>query len=181
MKCKDNLVLLLGAEREELEGRGTSALAMHVRECARCGAVAARLVADTRVLAAEVAARPARAHMRRISAAPLIWGGSFVGAAVLALLMIPAHAVPVAQPVHVPVAARASAEPTPQPRPEDRIQATRYADAIAATPVRFVTSQISEQRISASDFGGVSVAPPSGVRSTVLATRNAKITVVWLY
>jgi hypothetical protein len=187
MKCENSLVLLLEAEREELEGRGTSEVAAHVRECARCGAVAARLLADTEVLAAHAAAGGVEARaLRRVVSRPLVFGCALAAAATIAMLLMPARDVP----GHVQTAARVSSAPATipalsmpltQPKPLVRVHEARFADAIAATPVRFVTSQTSEQQAPASDFNGVSVAPPPGVRSTVLATRNAKITVVWLY
>jgi len=42
--CKAALERLLGADPAELSGRGDSELAVHVRECERCAAVAARLL-----------------------------------------------------------------------------------------------------------------------------------------
>ncbi len=191
MKCENGLVLLLEAEREELEGRGTSEVAAHVRECARCGAVAARLLADTQVLAAHVAARSVgERSARRSVSRPFVFGGALAAAAAIALLLMPVRDVHVDAPVHAQAIARVSPAPatvstlsTPktQAEPLVRIHETRFADVVAATPVRFVTSQSSEPPIPSSDSGGVSVTPPAGTRSTVLATRNPKITVVWLY
>jgi hypothetical protein len=195
MKCENSLVLLLEAEREELEGRGTSEVAAHVRECARCGAVAARLLADTQVLATHIATHvaargvEARAARRSVSR-PLVFGGALVAAAAIAMLLMPAREIRVDVPAAVRTAARVSPEPATRSAPSTpltplkplaRIHETRFADAVAATPVRLVTSQTSERHMPASEFDGVSVAPPSGIRSTVLATRNPKITVVWLY
>ncbi len=61
------------------------------------------------------------------------------------------------------------------------VQAKRFPDAVAATPVQFIASQPVEQPMRPSDSTGVSVTPPAGTRSLVLATRDPKITVVWLY
>jgi hypothetical protein len=74
MNCDAMLVRMLDAEPGELEGRGPSALARHVRTCWRCGAVAGRLVAETRALATavgrpmvpELTVRPARRSRRLV-------------------------------------------------------------------------------------------------------------------
>ena len=191
MKCENSLVLLLEAEREELAGRGTSEVATHVRECARCKAVAARLLADTQVLATHVATRGVEARSARRSVArPLVFGGALASVAAIAMLLMPTRELQVAASVPLQAVARVSPAPvavsSPSPRvvhekPLVRIRETRFADAVAATPVRLVMSQTSEVHMPAAEFDGVSVTPPAGIRSTVLATRNPKITVVWLY
>jgi hypothetical protein len=191
MKCENSLVLLLEAEREELEGRGRSEVAAHVRECAQCGAVAARLLADTQVLAAHVAARGVEARAARRSVPrPLVFGGALATAAAIALLLMPARDVRVDAPGHVQTVARVSPAPaavstpstsSPQGKPLVRIHQTRLAGAVAATPVRLVASQDVKPMLQRGDSIGVSVIPPAGMRSAVLATRNQKITVVWIY
>lgn len=55
MECKSALELLLEAEPAELAGQGDSELAAHVRECERCGAVAARLLEGQEQLAGALA------------------------------------------------------------------------------------------------------------------------------
>ncbi|HYV98620.1 MAG TPA: hypothetical protein VE967_14280 [Gemmatimonadaceae bacterium] len=57
MNCDTVLPLLLEADLEELAGRGTSAVAAHVQECATCAAVARRLLGDTHALAARLERR----------------------------------------------------------------------------------------------------------------------------
>lgn len=57
MTCTVVLEQILDADLEALEGRGGSDVAVHVRGCPRCAAVARQLLADTRSLA--VAAQPA--------------------------------------------------------------------------------------------------------------------------
>ena len=47
MNCADAREQLLEADPAELRGEGETELSLHVRECAACGAVAARLVAAT--------------------------------------------------------------------------------------------------------------------------------------
>ncbi|UCC49809.1 MAG: hypothetical protein JSV41_06530 [Gemmatimonadota bacterium] len=77
IECKTALELLLAAEPTELAGQGDSELAAHIRECKRCGAVAARLLAGQGELAGalgelgprtdvEEALSVARARRRRI-------------------------------------------------------------------------------------------------------------------
>jgi hypothetical protein len=55
MECKSALELLLEAGPAELAGQGDSELAAHVRECERCGAVAARLLEGQEGLAGALA------------------------------------------------------------------------------------------------------------------------------
>jgi hypothetical protein len=50
MICNDALELLIDADLDELAGQGGSPLAVHVRDCARCRAVAAQLALDTQAL-----------------------------------------------------------------------------------------------------------------------------------
>ena len=50
MTCDTRLARMLDAEPAELLGRGESPLAAHVRDCARCRAVAAALAADSTAL-----------------------------------------------------------------------------------------------------------------------------------
>ncbi|MGD8866391.1 MAG: hypothetical protein PVI01_02155 [Gemmatimonadales bacterium] len=52
--CDKALERLLEADPAELAGRGDSELASHVRECDRCAAVGARLLAGQEPLAAEL-------------------------------------------------------------------------------------------------------------------------------
>ena len=51
MMCDHALEMLLEADLDELAGNGGSPLAAHVRECAKCRAVATRIAVDTRALA----------------------------------------------------------------------------------------------------------------------------------
>lgn len=55
MICETMRERLLEAELDELAGIGSSPVAVHVRECAWCRAVAERLIADSRLLGAEIA------------------------------------------------------------------------------------------------------------------------------
>jgi hypothetical protein len=75
---------MLEAEPDELEGVGASALALHVRECDACAAVAQRIVRDSRVLALAVQ-RAAPADVALFAARTRMPRRSLVGGAVAAL------------------------------------------------------------------------------------------------
>lgn len=121
MKCTEILELMLDVAPDELAGRGDSPLATHVRECARCRALADRLLADTRALAKAVESRAPRAvpRARRIPRT-LIGGGALVttlAAAALVLAVLQrgkdtgtAPAVK-AEPIAVPGVAAAESTP----------------------------------------------------------------------
>ena len=59
MTCVTMIDRMLEADLEELEAQGESEIALHVRQCERCRAVASQLVRDTRELARMVPARDA--------------------------------------------------------------------------------------------------------------------------
>jgi len=58
MTCRETIEWLLEAEPDELAGRGEGEAAEHVRSCARCRAVAERLLDAQALLAAELTAPP---------------------------------------------------------------------------------------------------------------------------
>lgn len=207
MTCDHALELLLETDLAELDGVGGSPLAAHVRECAKCRVVAARIAMDTRALARAdfvggLAARPSGVR-RSYRLRPVAAAGAL--AAVLALAVfgvrraaegprttaaVPAPAarstvvtkpspvgvpVPAAVAVKTPVAHVARNAPTPA-----QVTGRRFAEPVAATPVRLVASQPVAVRATG-DADGVTVRAPAGTRSAVLRTGNAAITVVWLY
>ena len=207
MRCHESLTLLLAAERDELEGRDSSAVAAHIRDCAKCRAVATQLLSDTTVLA-ELTPLPAGLVRRQLVpmrsaprniARPVAWTGALAAAAVVIFLSVPriparqsapalASALITSQPVVQPAAAADPRTATGAPRRRTgnksiaAVQATRFEGVTAATPVRFVASQaVDELAARSADSNGVAVSPPAGRRATVLATRNPAITVVWLY
>jgi hypothetical protein len=202
MNCTNMLTLLLEAEPEELEGKGSSVVAVHLRECARCRAVAAKLHAETALIAVHVGNSEAHARTtRRAASGPLIWTGALAAAGIVALVLTPhadvhvrgdAHAAPPAAQTAV-VEPRPAGRPSPAPivRPPSArlnragtaipVTAVRFAEVASATPVRFAASQSSEAPMPPGESSGVSVVPPAGKSAAVLATRNSKITVVWLY
>ena len=98
MSCEQARDAMLDAEPDELRGVGASALAAHVRECARCRAAAATLLGGTAALARAlddgVAARardvlpmPVGARSRRARPA-LAAAIPLAAAAALALLFV---------------------------------------------------------------------------------------------
>ena len=203
MKCSQIVVALLGAEREELEGIGSSPVAMHLRECKACRSVASRILADTAVLAQHVQSREATAAKqaagRRASAVGrrALWGGAFAAAVFAVMFLTNGRRTPdellsnsasserVRSPqlASEPPKAVASSMHTRAAISSHllEVQAKRFPAAVAATPARFIESQPVETSMRPSASSGVTVAPPVGMRSAVLATRNPKITIVWLY
>lgn len=208
--CSETLTQLLSAEPGELTGSGDSELAVHIAQCGRCRAVASQLLADTSVMAAIVNTPAASAISRgtargwrlgSLARLPLSIGGLGLAATAIGWLYLfsprvtpsgatatIAVAVPAPPPNRDTVpstfsrkAPAASVHRLIAMSPEVvAIPPTRFADAAAATPSRFVASQTVSEPLQV-DPVGVSVYPPTGVRSAVLATRNPAITIVWLY
>jgi hypothetical protein len=92
MICNDALELLLDADLDELEGKGGSPLAAHVRSCARCRTVAAQLGLDTRALGRTIVERPSAAPVRRVRR-PIVHRPVFVAGALAAGLLLAVLAV----------------------------------------------------------------------------------------
>jgi hypothetical protein len=92
MTCRTMLDRMLEADLDELDGRGNSALAGHLRECARCQAVAKQLRLDTTRLGDVVQqARPSRPPVepaRRAGGGRTVRVGAWGVAAVLALMAV---------------------------------------------------------------------------------------------
>ena len=186
MTCQTMLQRMLDAEPDELLGRGETALAVHLRECGRCRAVAQQLLEETGALVnamvrdarlvATVA--PPNAGRRRWPRQRAVLGGLLVvaGIVVAALLWSPPRGVqpgpttptlgPAAPPSVVVNGSPIGAERYPAARPI-------LAEAVAATAVTTSPEPLAPARLI--------VRPPSGVRAAVLQTANPTITVVWLY
>ena len=202
MMCDHALEMLLEADLDELAGNGGSPLAAHVRECAKCSAVAARIAADTRALARafnanRVVQRPLGGQPR-FALRPVVVVGAM--AAALALIVFgprrdrdlpplaatgPTPATgPAASPVPAPSPARI-VKPAARGARESQgtpVAPRRFAEPVPATPVRFVASHSVTARAPAiGDPGSVTVTAPEGTRVAVLRTGNPAITVVWLY
>jgi hypothetical protein len=201
-KCDEMLFEMLSADADALRGEGLDAVAVHVRGCSRCRAVAARMVQETSSLAAAVASAPmgVRPRSRAHAFAPRV---AVVLAAAATLMLIvypeqqplveserPAAAVSVVAPAVVaaaPAPARAPGR-TAAPRVESAmpVAATTISVAPLESPVPVAAVQIavapSDTRpVHETAAGLVTVAPPPGVHARVTQTRNPSITVVWLY
>jgi hypothetical protein len=178
MTCDHALELLLEADLGELDGHGDSPFAAHVRECAKCGAVAARVAMDTRALARapgdlRTAARPAGVR-RPYRLHPVALAGAL--AAAFALVLFGLRQIDDGQRV----AAVSSPLPAPVSPLGTLVAARRFAEPAAATPMRLVASQPVAARATG-DPDVVTVTAPEGIRVAVLRTGNPAITVVWLY
>ena len=189
MICDDMLELMLEADPAELEGRGNSTLAGHLRDCTRCGRVAAQLLTDTRRLdkALEsrraMPARPLEAAARPSLWRPIVMFGALAAAIVLFVFMKrvpdgpgPLVASVVATPriIAVPTAASVARVPrTTHPR--------RFEAASPVQAKRFESVPALEVSASAEAVAMVSVDPPPGKRAIVMRTSDPNITVVWLY
>src|SRR5690242_1692118 len=125
MTCESMRERLLAAELAELDGIGSSPVAAHVRECARCRAIADQLLADTRLLGAEVErlSVQASARVERVSRRRYLAIGTLAAAA-LAFVVVTRSArrdvAPVVPVITLPVrntepprVARASVPSTP--------------------------------------------------------------------
>lgn len=181
MKCDHALELLLEADLDELAGNGGSALAAHVRECAKCRAVAAQIATDTRALArafdANRVVAPETSARRRFAVRPAVVVGAMAAAFAFIVfgLRQDGDVPPLAATGSTAATAARESSGTP-------VAPRRFAEPVPATPVRFAASQsVTVHAPAISDAGGVTVTPPEGTRVAVLRTGNPAITVVWLY
>lgn len=203
MNCNDALELMLDAEPEELALAVESPLVDHIRGCAKCAAVARRLTGATRAIAKVVAVEPqvlvtagARVTRRRWTAGA---GAALAAAAAIVVVVTsgaepdapvsstaletftttPAAVVPTA-PVAGPQKLARRAAPTPSAR----MAAAQPVRAVAYVAARVPAPPVAEVALAprnAERPGGISVAPPAGVRATVMATSDPTVTVVWLH
>jgi len=186
MTCHTMLERMLAAEPDELLGRGETALAVHLRECGRCRAVAHQLLQETGALVNAMArdARPVApvpplsAGRRRWTRQRAVVGGvlAVAGMVVAALLWSPPRDVQPgpATPTLAP-AAPAPGVVNGLPMGAERYPAARpiMAEAVAGAAVTTSPERLAPATLI--------VRPPSGVRAAVLQTANPTITVVWLY
>lgn len=203
MTCNVILELILEADPDQLAGRGTSAVAAHVRKCDRCAIVARRILAQSELLAVAVredapvdlAAFAARTRFPRRA----LIGGSIIAAAASVLFTLGVQRVP--QPSangRPPVAPRVAvlAVPTVRQLPASgsvrtdararrtevsvaRVEPHRFAPAHPVVTEPLTVAPVPET--VALDAGVVTVDPPPGTRASVMRGRNPSITVVWLY
>ena len=186
MICQTMLERMLDGETDELLGRGETALAVHLRECGRCRAVAQQLLDDTGALVNAMARdarlvttmEPPSVGRRRWTRQRALLGGliAVAGIVVAALLWSPPRGVqPGPTTPTLAPAAPPSAVVNGSPIGAERYPAARpiLAEAVAATFVTTSPEPLTPARLI--------VRPPSGVRAAVLQTANPTITVVWLY
>jgi hypothetical protein len=200
MSCTQTLELMLDAAPDELAGRGESALAIHLRECARCRAVADRILADTRALARAIESRAPRSVPRASrTRRTLIGGGALVTTLAAAALVFAVMkrststgTASVARPAPIVVPRAAVAESTPPvavARPAaavdsallGSIQPQQYAAALPVTPTQLTASPVHPPVHDPQDQSDITVTPSAGLRAAVMRTSNPNITVVWLY
>jgi hypothetical protein len=193
MNCNDALEKMLDAEPAELALAVETPLAEHIRGCRKCAAVAARLVGVTAVIADVAAAAPTTGARRRSSAGRRVVIGA--GLAAAAALAFVAQRGP--SPVAIaPVIGRSLGSDAPVERrvvpPGDVpvVTAVRMAPAKRFTSVRFeaaariaapAIAEIAATPRNVPPVEGISVAPPAGVRATVVTTSDPTVTVVWLH
>ena len=210
MNCEAMLVGMLDADPDELEGRGSSAVARHVRTCRKCGAVAGQLLAATHSLgmaverqaAFDFVARTERPSRRLVMGA----GVTSLAASILVGLLVQysLHAritidPPPRDDVTLPrtppelasdrtgmITGRIAAPLDPAvakgyPAAALAIEPTRFADATPAVAVPVTPTPVAVTPALADEPGVVSVDPPAGTRAMILRGRNPAVTVVWLY
>ena len=164
MTCEMMRERLLDAELDELAGYGSSPVAAHLRDCARCRAVAEQLLGDTRRLAKAIGAGETQAvtapHMRarrRASRGSYLLVGALAAAA-LALVIVRQGVLDNTRPL-APSAADAS-------------KLAAHASATVATPGAARPAVPSTDASSASHARPSShVAPPPDVPPRRVASR----------
>lgn len=188
MKCSQALETMLEAEPADLSPDGLSALAVHLRSCAKCARVAATMRADVRALASVMPSTPAATRFPW----PL-WRGISLASAAVALMVVMTHepSVPTAPTLRADmtpgvVAPRAVTVQEPAPSPSARMQtgirgaeSARYAmpDPTQLGGPADADDEVLPVSASEPAFDGVSAS--SSGRVTVLKTLNPKITVIW--
>lgn len=190
MTCEQALVQLLEADADELDGRGSSDLAIHMQSCDRCRAVATTLQHDTQRLANAYASgtqvHVAERRVRRMRSMTLFVPVTALAAGVVLMLSrgtpetprVPA-VVTVAHvdtPAVAPLAPVHVAERTVARAPQSR----RLPDAVAAVAVAVQPVAIvpAKHEIE-TEIPDVQVDPEPGVRATVMRGRSPNVTVVW--
>jgi hypothetical protein len=203
MTCTQMLERLIEADPDALAGRGSSDVAAHVRECARCGAVARQLLADTSLLAATVNAKGA--IVRRMRPAPIVL--ALAAAATVAFLMLPqqpgarpelavqppasvavqpapaSQAPAISPPSSSPVAAESRERRAEHRAPSAERRAPSPASHLARAYPAAIPIRVSPMSLTSSEpeQQQVVVTPPAGKRAAVMRTGDPAITVVWVY
>ena len=210
MNCNAALAGLLDAEPSELAGIGSTPIALHVRSCAKCEAVASRLLAETRALALAVNYKPTldltplssreRPRPAIVLAASIGSIAAFVlvGFIVEYSLRARIEAGPISQGTGAasstadspgPAARRkrvAARDAFVAPLPDTAAARVHYVTAVPAAPVAYTPSAVDQTAANPAnaridDGSSVSVDLPAGRRVTVMRGRFPSITVVWTY
>jgi len=191
MTCNQMLERLIEADPDALAGRGTSDVAVHVRECVRCRAVANQLLAETRLLASAV---ERGAVVRRLRPTPIVL--ALAAAAALTFVVLPGQPTTPSTigPSRAPVAATPQTVPAvvvaPALRPVVRAPASSQSAAPLAPRGQFVRAYPSAVPLTATpmqvgptdvSYDQVAITPPPGKRAAVMRTNDPAITVVWVY
>lgn len=190
MNCAVALEAMLDADPEELEGSGSTTLAAHVASCGRCGAVAHRILGDTRLLAAAIDPATPATKGRRIAAGQGLLIPAGIAAALL--FIVASHlqnvrsgqetseaAPPVVVAEEPAVPGQVTAPVTPvagRSLPATPARALPAALPITAVPIKSLTAAVPGPSSAT-----VMVDPPDGRRVAVIRTDNPKFTVVWLH
>lgn len=199
MTCDDILVRLLEADTDELEGRGSSDVAVHVRNCPKCQAVAKAVLDETARLGAAVARADAPRRVPRRRHVPVFVPAGLAVAAGLAMFALrPTSDATVeagadAVVAAAPVVATAPSEDTVQPRVlarPARVPATPvFASSVDITPVAtpdpVQPNEVGPPMVDPAEAPDlvadrVIVTPPRGSDARVTQARNSKITIVWI-
>lgn len=188
MKCSQALETMLDADAADLGPEGPSALALHLRSCAKCARVAAMLRADVHALAAVMPSVPVgtRTHWAR-------WPGVALASAAAVLLFVVMRERPVptvrtqpadATPVVVARPTETVKAPIPTRTARTTMSVRRVASSLYAMPDAEpleVPADLHERASTVPAFesalDGVSATSNGSV--TVLKTSNPKITVIW--
>jgi len=210
MTCLGVLDRMLEADASELRGQGDTAVAIHVRECAKCRAVAELFVRGTDALSHSLTeipvemtgkrprafARPARlAAIAGLAAAVSViavrdWSGPAVPPTIVMqpVTVTPAISprVAVADPVRRAVTRRGSTRTARAPVPTGRTTQPS-AVTVAPTVVAAVQPALAVPPIRLAPTprpplgDSVSADPPAGKRASIMRTDRPGVTVVWLY
>jgi hypothetical protein len=191
---------MLEAELGELDPRGNSPLAAHISACARCGAVAVRVMRDTYALAAMTLRTPrVRQVVRRAWVTPFAALGATMTLAALVLMVLrtpptrdvrPSTQTRAASPAtgarvrpSTAVAEGATREPHRAPAVRAgmgrRSVARAYPPARRISPTSFTASVLPLPSVT--HAASVVVHATLGQRTAILRTPDPSITVVWIY
>jgi hypothetical protein len=205
MSCEPMLMQLLEAEPDELRRVVDTPLSRHLAGCARCAAVADRLIVDTAQLAfavhanAAIAVRPARRLARlwvvpgvaAAAVAVLLWRGDTPQAERGATAVVVTPSPVVTTPVVVAEAPRPAAVEAPraaprvapagrrlQVRPEPQLVAYRVEPVVVAPIPAPVPVSVSPTALDPLGGSEASRDQPAA-RGTVLHSTVPGVTVIW--